>query len=53
MLRCFAFLLLAAPRRTLVAKMNQAQTLAQMDEFIMTADVLSEADVAALKAYYE
>ncbi len=26
---------------------------AQMDEFIMTADVLSEADVAALKAYYE
>ena len=26
---------------------------AQMDEFIMTADILSEADVAALKAYYE
>jgi len=26
---------------------------AQMDEFIMTADVLSEADVAVLKAYYE
>lgn len=26
---------------------------AQMDEFIMTADVLTEADVAALKAYYE
>ena len=25
---------------------------AQMDEFIMTSDVLSEADVAALKAYY-
>lgn len=26
---------------------------AVMDEFIMTSDVLSEADVAALKAYYE
>ena len=26
---------------------------AQMDEFIMTSDVLTEADVAALKAYYE
>ena len=26
---------------------------AQMDEFIMTSDVLSEADVAALQAYYE
>jgi len=26
---------------------------AQMDEFIMTSDVLSEADVAALKAYYQ
>ena len=25
---------------------------AQMDEFIMTADVLSEADIANLKAYY-
>ena len=25
---------------------------ARMDEFIMTSDVLSEADVAALKAYY-
>ena len=25
---------------------------AQMDEFILTADVLSEADIAALKAYY-
>ena len=26
---------------------------AQMDEFIMTSDVLGESDVAALKAYYE
>ncbi|MBR0300141.1 MAG: alkaline phosphatase family protein [Bacteroidales bacterium] len=26
---------------------------AQMDEFIMTADVLSETDIAALKVYYE
>lgn len=26
---------------------------ARMDEFIMTSDVLSEADVAALKAYYD
>lgn len=26
---------------------------AQMDEFIMTSDVLSEADVAALKEYYK
>lgn len=26
---------------------------AQMDEFILTADVLSDSDIAALKAYYE
>jgi len=25
---------------------------AQLDEFILTADVLTEADIAALKAYY-